>query len=88
MLDFYRRQEAEKERLVALLRSSVAPIAFDCLRRMVGRDLRQGEDRTLYALRHAAWRAGGRSGPEPHPAGEPPRRTVSMTDGIPREGTA
>lgn len=67
MLDFYGRQEAERMRLLALLRSSVAPIAFDCLRRMVGRDDREGADRTLHDLRHAVWRSGGRSGPEPRP---------------------
>jgi hypothetical protein len=88
MLDFYRRQEAERRRLTALIRSSVAPIAFDCLRRLVGRDMRRGEDDALYGLRHAVWLAGDRSGPKPYPAGGEPDRIIAMIDGAVTERTA
>jgi len=87
MLDFYRRQEAERNRTMALVRSSVAPIAFDCLRRQVGQDARRGEDNALYALRHAVWRSGDRTGPRPSPAGGEPVRTTTIVDGVITEKT-
>lgn len=85
MLAFYRQQDAERKRLHALVRSSVTPIVLDCLRRMLARDMRQDQDRVLHAIRHAAWRTGGMSGPRPQPAGEPPLRSFSMVDGVMRE---
>jgi len=88
MLSFYQRQEAERTRLYAVIRKAIAPIAIDCLRRMLGRDARQGKDRTLYGLRFAMWRSGGRKGPEPYPEGEQRPRVITVTDGVVRERTA
>jgi hypothetical protein len=34
------------------------------------------------------WRAGGMKGAAPHPEGEPPARTITMTDGIRQERPA
>ena len=88
MLSFYQQQEAERTRLYEVIRKAVAPIAIDCLRRMLGRDARQGKDRTLYGLRFSMWRSGGRKGPEPYPEGERQPRVFTITDGIVRERTA
>jgi len=88
MLSFYQQQEAERTRLYAVIRKAIAPIAIDCLRRMLGRDARQGKDRTLYGLRFATWLSGGRKGPEPYPEGERQPRVITVTDGIVRERTA
>lgn len=88
MVDFYQRQEAERKQTLALIRSSVAPVIFDCLRRLVAQDARRGKDEALYGLRHATWLSGDRSGPKPYPAGGQPERVVSMVDGVIIEHTA
>lgn len=71
MLSFYRRQETEKKRLYDLMHSCIAPLVCDCLGRLLARDVRKNDDCVLYGIRDAAWRAGDRSGPRPHPEGEP-----------------
>lgn len=72
MLAFYRQQEAEKKRLYGVVRSTIAPLVIDCLRRMLGRDMRTGRDEVLQALKHSTWLKSGRQGPAPHPDGQPP----------------
>lgn len=79
MLAFYQKQEAEKRRIMTLIRTSLRGVVLDCLRRTLARDRRQGKDSVVYALRHAAWLEGGRTDPRPHPEGEPLWRTKTIT---------